>query len=993
MCHIYRACIQTRSWPIKPLQKRHSLQALRRRKKDAARKAKKAKGVPRPAFLGVPIGTLAKTSQTKAKVKAKAKAKKTPPKDPIKFMPHALSLQPIVEGTQPTVPPLSYGLERVLFNPGVYHLQDPRTRVFNFDPYLSEIMPLNEFDFNALKAYVTSSKDKTLISIAKRHEKRYAGSTSSMTAMLAHFHFLLSGWRDIDLSLLSKGFPPESLHFTRIQRAPAAAFLHWKDGTYAIDADKEYDTANVLSMLGKSMEKLLTLPKDKYERYRVENSDQISEEERNAEEAYHYTSFQDFMMRSQLDAHDPRLPGTGMFDLKTRAVVSIRMDARDYEKGLGYEIRSRFGQYESFEREYFDMIRSAFLKYSLQVRMGRMDGIFVAFHNVERIFGFHYIPLSEMDMALHGTSDTRFGDMEFKASLKLMNELYDRATKKFPNQSLRIHLETRDSTVTPFMYFFAQPTTPEEIEAVQDANKANVEAFERKILGLVEKTVESKAETAIATEGTNETDADGEEQSTDRDMMDVTWQEAREMVKEAIDDDEVGLGVVREAVSDALEQSGILRGSSTTETREYVDALIQALTGREPPLTDVAAPDGKDGEIPADNGNGEASEQIEQQKESSSPPLPDLESQIASATEETVEKEAVPQENTSTISPTEQPGSENASSAATAQGSGTDSPDVEVAPPTAKDTPEDNVASEDEQGSIREAEETSPESVPADDAALSSLEPLKRLIMRTAKRFDQGPAPGVDTDDAQEDDASKLKEFERILGDLISAQSRREQLGSDVDGSATDLDTSTSKESLDDAVASETDSDMATPDSRAQSQTSGSDAQTTSQADTMKETPQIFGATLTIKNRLGNDYVAHPTFVLGQKWTVEYEIEEMEDDRALTICNKLKARRRQILQGEKKSSNQWLHLFRGRLDRATRRGREFRQRELMMTKGKPVYMVRAEGGVEMVEFSPSEPKTSLVKAKRNGNRNEDENQTENQADNQTDRVVEQADKH
>ncbi len=89
-------------------------------------------------------------------------------------------------------------------------------------------------------------------------------------------------------------------------------------------------------------------------------------------------------MRSQLDAHDPRLPGTGMFDLKTRAVVTIRMDAQQYESTRGYEIRGRHGEWESFEREYYDMIRAAFLKYSLQVRMGRMDGIFVAFHNTER---------------------------------------------------------------------------------------------------------------------------------------------------------------------------------------------------------------------------------------------------------------------------------------------------------------------------------------------------------------------------------------------------------------------------------------------------------------------------------------------------------------------------------------------------------------------------------------------------------------------------------
>ena len=122
--------------------------------------------------------------------------------------------------------------------------------------------------------------------------------------------------------------------------------------------------ANILSMLGKSMEKFLTLSTEDYERYRKSNSDSVTEHERNSPEAFHYSTMGDFLMRSQLDAYDARLPGTGMFDLKTRAIVSIRMDSQNYEKGKDYEIRSRHGEWESFEREYFDMIRSAFLKYS-----------------------------------------------------------------------------------------------------------------------------------------------------------------------------------------------------------------------------------------------------------------------------------------------------------------------------------------------------------------------------------------------------------------------------------------------------------------------------------------------------------------------------------------------------------------------------------------------------------------------------------------------------
>ncbi|PSS10590.1 hypothetical protein M430DRAFT_108123, partial [Amorphotheca resinae ATCC 22711] len=340
-----------------------------------------------------------------------------------------------------------------------------------------------------LKQYITSSRDETLLATAKEQGKKYTGSTSSTTAALGHFHFLLSQWRPINTGALSQSFPVEFNTFTTLQRGPSAIFLRWRDGTYAIDADKEFDTANILSMLGKSMEKLLTLPPEDFEKYRKENSNQISEEERNEAEAFNYTAIGDFLLRSQLDAHDPRLPGTGMFDLKTRAVVSIRMDTKEYEQGMGYEIRGRHGEYESFEREYYDMIRAAFLKYSLQVRMGRMDGIFVAFHNTQRIFGFQYISLSEMDYALHGTEDTTIGDSEFKLSLELLNRVLDKATAKYPEKSLRLHFETRGDE-TPFMYIFAEPMEEEQIQAIQESNKAAVLEFEQNVLGMTTKTDE-----------------------------------------------------------------------------------------------------------------------------------------------------------------------------------------------------------------------------------------------------------------------------------------------------------------------------------------------------------------------------------------------------------------------------------------------------------------------------------------------------------------------
>ena len=180
------------------------------------------------------------------------------------------------------------------------------------------------------------------------------------------------------------------------------------------------------------MEKMLTLPPEQMEKFRKTESHTLAPHERGQPEAYHYTLSGEMLMRSQLDCNDARLPGTGVFDLKTRACIAVRMNVHDYEVGADYEIQSRTGIYNSFEREYYDMIRAAFLKYSLQVRIGNMDGIFVAYHNTRRIFGFQYISLEEMDLAIHG--NTEIGNQEFHFSIRLLNEALSRAVQQFPEK-------------------------------------------------------------------------------------------------------------------------------------------------------------------------------------------------------------------------------------------------------------------------------------------------------------------------------------------------------------------------------------------------------------------------------------------------------------------------------------------------------------------------------------------------------------------------------
>ncbi|KAG0637715.1 putative mitochondrial membrane protein PET127 [Tuber brumale] len=391
--------------------------------------------------------------------------------------PKSREIEPIERDGQPEVARLSHDLDRVLFNPGVHFLQEPRSRVYNFDPYLQEIMPVTEFDFDAVASYIVTSEDWRLSLLAKELGKKYVGSTSSMTAVLSHFHFLLSQWRPLNFMSLSKTFKAEFKTFTQITRAPAAIFLRYKgNGTYAIDPDREYDTDSVLSLLGRSMEKLLTSAPSNFEsKYKKSNS-RSEEPLTKRPETYHYSTLGDILMRSQLDAYDPRLPGTGMFDLKTRAVVSVRMDVANFHIGSGYQIKTRVGTWESFEREYYDMMRAAFLKYSLQARMGRMDGIFVAFHNTEKIFGFQYVSLDEMDAAIHEGWGAGIGDQEFRLSLQLFNKVLDNAVKKYPEQSLHLHFETRDKSGNP-MVVVAEPMDEEEVERRQAGNKRDLADF------------------------------------------------------------------------------------------------------------------------------------------------------------------------------------------------------------------------------------------------------------------------------------------------------------------------------------------------------------------------------------------------------------------------------------------------------------------------------------------------------------------------------------
>ncbi|KAK0503807.1 Pet127-domain-containing protein [Armillaria luteobubalina] len=360
-------------------------------------------------------------------------------------------VQPVV--AQRPVAKLSHGLDRVLFNPGVHWLRDPRSHVYNFPPSVENIPRVFDFAFERLPGFTKSSRDDELWDLASRENRKFAGSTSSLSGMLCQIYFLISGNKPVNLETLSQHFQRAPANFTPGQRMPPTVVFNHRNGTYAIDSHADtLSDKNILTWMGTLLEKYLTTPLPEFPTFmRTETPDfETDTTEQTIRDAFRFSKSKTFVMRSQLDCQDPRLPGTGVFDIKTRACLPIRMDILNFKENSGYVIKQHYGVMESFEREYYDLIRAAFLKYSFQARIGNMDGVFVAYHNTERMFGFQYVSLAEMDSCLFGQTEG-VGERVFDKCVTLLEAISEEVVNCFPGQSVKATFETIRSVLNVFV--------------------------------------------------------------------------------------------------------------------------------------------------------------------------------------------------------------------------------------------------------------------------------------------------------------------------------------------------------------------------------------------------------------------------------------------------------------------------------------------------------------------------------------------------------------
>lgn len=193
-----------------------------------------------------------------------------------------------------TIPKLSHGLDRVLFNPGVHYLRDPRTNVYNYDPFLRNICQPDEFNFDSIPKFVPPSQDTNLHKAAAKHSSKFVSSTSSIAPSMSHFYFLISKLKPMNLSSRFTGeFEDEPQTFTQMCRSPVGVHVrpHSLGETLVRSlvtekADKEDEIKpNILMHLGNILEKLLTNTKNDFERMLKGSSNPFQPK---SEETYNY---------------------------------------------------------------------------------------------------------------------------------------------------------------------------------------------------------------------------------------------------------------------------------------------------------------------------------------------------------------------------------------------------------------------------------------------------------------------------------------------------------------------------------------------------------------------------------------------------------------------------------------------------------------------------------------------------------------------------------
>eukprot|EP01094_Clydonella_sp_ATCC50884_P017653 TRINITY_DN3111_c0_g1_i1.p1 TRINITY_DN3111_c0_g1~~TRINITY_DN3111_c0_g1_i1.p1 ORF type:complete len:519 (+),score=152.85 TRINITY_DN3111_c0_g1_i1:107-1558(+) len=351
------------------------------------------------------------------------------------------------------VPSLKHDLSATITTPGVHRISAPlissRSKHEHEPKYIKDARHIHQPDEIAMEhipPFITSSNDPLLRQYCVEHQCKFRASTSSTTGALSLIYLMLSNYRPPHMECLSADFQNMRDQWTKTMTKSTVLMLRYdaETDTYAVDSESgsAQPGNQILLTLGKTLERMLTMEREEFEKtlVRAHITEGTPRPEGWGVEAYNFWKKGSILLRSQLDCKDESLPGTRKtFDLKTRATVGVRINPEGYKSAQKQQLQSIKGVKNSFEREFYDLGRSALLKYSFQVRIGNMHGVFVAYHNTKELFGFEYISLEEMDRILFGSSF--LGQEMFERGMRVYELLLEHVALLKPARTTRMTLQ------------------------------------------------------------------------------------------------------------------------------------------------------------------------------------------------------------------------------------------------------------------------------------------------------------------------------------------------------------------------------------------------------------------------------------------------------------------------------------------------------------------------------------------------------------------------
>jgi len=324
------------------------------------------------------------------------------------------------------LPRLGHGLERILAMQGV-QIYD-----HNYSSFLSRIHQPEEINFENFSPYIPPSLDKTLHNLGTEHNCMFVASTSSLTSLLVQMYFTFTQFRTPQFKFFTSEMDVlqtnTKFKYSPHELRPKSVFLRKMGNIYSIDANSGNRSPQnqILLDLGKSLEKMLTMESMEFNATMLKGRKKLASLN---SEVYHYLKIDNALfVRSQLDCYSENHNIT--FDLKTRATLGVRIDPANLTNALSYRIEKITGRRNSFEKELYDMVRGVFLKYFFQVSLGKMGGIFVVYHNTQKLLGFEFFSKKKMESILFGNS--HFSDVSFSICNKLLSYTLQEVTKQFP---------------------------------------------------------------------------------------------------------------------------------------------------------------------------------------------------------------------------------------------------------------------------------------------------------------------------------------------------------------------------------------------------------------------------------------------------------------------------------------------------------------------------------------------------------------------------------